>query len=454
MKSLCVCILRYAFLLNIVISLLNIKFVASRNFGDEDSLEKVINRRVDVLKSVSNYLSPSLPCYNESYIAVQSGFGNIGNNMIELASGLWLSKLTNSTFIFPAWIEQLDEFFELSFLQQNFCIERSLKNVPRRKVNFYETSAEDYFFAYRILEKGVFANVKMPLWSRQTVVDLSKTLISVYAGIWSHVRVNIMDAAIYLMKKQLGNNFLYTTVHKRNLDGECNGILNEVLSKSYLESKGIAIDTSDVMKEGAHPLCEMRLSFVDKLISQTAQNINSKSSFSSSENENHHYHGHNHVHSHNRSHGRDFGFGTTTWNHSFQTHPIFLSYDGDGNIDDYISQKAILSSDLPSKYINSVGKKALRYVDMLIAMHGDLFVLNPRSTFSFQVFVIRSILGLDSLPIFEDRDVYCKTYSLQELRQCQFKEDYPHSQSFWISWLSVEESISQTIHQLFSTQIT
>jgi hypothetical protein len=39
-----------------------------------------------------------------------------------------------------------------------------------------------------------------------------------------------------------------------------------------------------------------------------------------------------------------------------------------------------------------------QFVDLLVAMHSDLFIMNPKSTFSWQVYIVRVALALESVP--------------------------------------------------------
>ena len=48
---------------------------------------------------------------------------------------------------------------------------------------------------------------------------------------------------------------------------------------------------------------------------------------------------------------------------------------------------------------------------MLVAMMSQLFVLNPRSTFSWEIFVVRECLGLPSLPVLRTKDLYVQVRS-------------------------------------------
>jgi len=268
----------------------------------------------------------------------------------------------------------------------------------------------------------------MPEWNQSTIFDVSKVFVAVYAALWSSVKPQLLEAAHYLIHHKLGDNVNYVSVHKRNLDGNCNEFLNETLPVWLLQSKGIPISMiDDVWSEGGHPLCEMRLSFVSKLSSMTNRSILIDEKYDNS----------TLIDSRATTESKS--------NRSKLLRKVFLAFDGDGNIADYLSYGAVLSSDLSADAINAIGSKSLEFVDMLIAMHGDLFVLNPRSTFSFQIYVIRTILGLDSVPLIDDHDIYCKTYNISDLKSCAFREEYGKTNSFWVSWSSIKEAVKSMV---------
>ena len=66
-----------------------------------------------------------------------------------------------------------------------------------------------------------------------------------------------------------------------------------------------------------------------------------------------------------------------------------------------------------------------------MAAHGAFFVLNPISTFSWQVFVVRKCLGLDSVPILTDNDFYLQTRK-------HFK--ISNRDGLWVSFVSIAEA--------------
>ena len=50
----------------------------------------------------------------------------------------------------------------------------------------------------------------------------------------------------------------------------------------------------------------------------------------------------------------------------------------------------------------------IKFLDMLIAMNADFFIMNPHSSYSFEIYVIRTILGLQSVPIMNNEDFYMR----------------------------------------------
>lgn len=74
----------------------------------------------------------------------------------------------------------------------------------------------------------------------------------------------------------------------------------------------------------------------------------------------------------------------------------------------------------------------MKFVDMFLAMHSDLFLLNPRSTLSWQVYVIRVMLGQVSVPVLRGNDFYCNKVP-ESLRYDR--------RPLWVSWTSVIDAV-------------
>jgi hypothetical protein len=114
----------------------------------------------------------------------------------------------------------------------------------------------------------------------------------------------------------------------------------------------------------SHPLCDMRASFVVETMSLNHRNASN-------------------------------------------TH-IFLAFDGRGDISDYESIGVVLSKHFTGNGADNMGTE-LKFLDMFVAMHSEFFVLNPLSTFSWEIYIIRVCLGLESVPVMQTRDIYFMT---------------------------------------------
>jgi hypothetical protein len=122
--------------------------------------------------------------------------------------------------------------------------------------------------------------------------------------------------------------------------------------------------------------------------------------------------------------------------------PIFLAWDGRGSVDDYRSRAkpAVIAAD--EGRLKSMPEDRVKLVDMLVSMNAELFVLNPRSTFSWQIYLVRVILGLPSVPSMQHKDVFCEQQSAYDARRVkQGKEagaGAPPYNGQWVSWASVK----------------
>ena len=74
--------------------------------------------------------------------------------------------------------------------------------------------------------------------------------------------------------------------------------------------------------------------------------------------------------------------------------------------------------------------KGTKFLEMFMAIHSDFFIMNPRSTFSFEVFVIRTCLGLESVPVMKDKDFYVKASDSISLKD-----------PLWVTFGSIERAV-------------
>lgn len=105
-----------------------------------------------------------------------------------------------------------------------------------------------------------------------------------------------------------------------------------------------------------------------------------------------------------------------------------------GSIDEYIKDNATVlvrgrfddidnTLDVFHKKEANMGEDT-KFLEMFLAIHSDFFIMNPRSTFSFEVYVIRTILGLHSVPVMRNKDFFLKgesTISAKDPRWVTFE---------------------------------
>jgi hypothetical protein len=176
-----------------------------------------------------------------------------------------------------------------------------------------------------------------------------------------------------------------------------------------------------------HPLCEMPAAFTMAVCALFYANSSSSSSSSSSQ---------------EGQQGQQGRCGADRG--------MFVAFDGRGDVSDYRQINAVFSSDVdfssssassslvPTHWsapgstaaptplhisdVNNIDKK---FVDMFVAMMSEFFILNPRSTFSWEIYLIRLALGLSSVPVMTDKDLYVQ--HPEESRQNNLT-------GLWVSW--------------------
>ena len=108
---------------------------------------------------------------------------------------------------------------------------------------------------------------------------------------------------------------------------------------------------------------------------------------------------------------------------------VLISFDGRGDIKPLTDLGHILTTAQDAQIGNTTVPRI--YLDALLGMHGELFILNPRSTFSWQIFVVREILGLHSVPLLTNNDYLVMQHS-------EYKRE--KRTGLVVSWLQIAES--------------
>ena len=331
--------------------------------------------------------------------------GNSGNNLIMLTHMLWAASVLNSTLILPSFMNSILSEFDLSVLHEFYCliftpspVKILADHTPQTVVKLLSTTTPDASLGHRIYEIDSYTSFYafllytddavrplLPKYDDNLLGVLSRHFLRVSCALWSSPSQDIVASSAYIINQYLNSNFMYTTVHKRGLDGRCSKFLSSSLKISDYNTAEMPMKnkewSADLRKK--HPLCEMSGSFVTEVVSM----------------------------------------------HQRQNNQLFVSFDGRGDVSTLKALGAVFSSVLDSApEFSHVQRK---FVDMHMALHGDFFILNPRSTFSWQILLIRLCLGLESVPTSINSDFYL-----------QDKKEYKtmHRDKLWVSYSSIVQA--------------
>lgn len=112
---------------------------------------------------------------------------------------------------------------------------------------------------------------------------------------------------------------------------------------------------------------------------------------------------------------------------------LFVAYDGQGDCDDLEQMGAIFTKKMKG-HARDFGSpifghlEETKWLDMGLAIHADLFIQNPASTYSWMVWIVRAALGLQSVPTIRDPayDIYLRF------------PDNEYHHVHWVSWHSID----------------
>ena len=353
-------------------------------------------------------------------------FGNTGNQFVELSHGLWLADRLNATLVVPKYMMSSFKAFDLSTLHATFCFVQehefeAEKTKDALSIITIELESEESFFFHKIFLGESYKTryptyAALPMLSASLIEEMSLHVMRVAACFWANINRNIVRDAAYLVHKRLHSNLNYTAVHKRTMEGGCSKVMNEVTVPSDFDQEQLPMDSPEWRGKlhRAHPVCEYTHDFVTRTI-------------------NLHY---------------------RQTNITAREHTIFAAWDGRGNINDYRSAgNTALSMDHVKNENLDLDPGVVKLVDMFVAIQAELFILNPRSTFSWQIYLVRTILGLKSVPVLKSKDVFCQKqseYDKVRTTQQTFLKNRSSADTgltlggfngMWVSWVSVVQAM-------------
>jgi hypothetical protein len=275
----------------------------------------------------------------------------------------------------------------MNLFQSIYCITFDSINSSDT-IDIIKLTGIQSFFGYQVYDIPKFSMI--PRYSESTLHEISLHFVQVYCSLWCCPVNDFLQVSEWITSKYFNHSlFSYTAVHKRDLEGACDLYMMNMNQSNFdpldLPMMMIPTNHSDEQSyiNNIYPLCTMPYEFIQAI--QTLQN---------------------------RSHQK-----------------VFLAHDGHGNISDYQLHQAIIGSEINDTIVKEKhidGKD----MDMMIAMYADLFVLNPKSTLSWQIFIIRACLGLTSVPRLFDTDLY--------MRRLPDHTRAKHPSYLWINWRSIE----------------
>jgi hypothetical protein len=434
------------------------------HFVHDHLLRYQLKRRHNTMKQIAldgvhakSPLNQGGNCPKDRYLVItEYAFGRAGNNLIEFTHGLWLGKKLNATLIVPSWIQDtVFAPFNTSLLHSIYCFSFDSKLAPAKSnkdVTVYEITSENSFFLFQLKKEFAFPDLIPDIMSYQYISstssnneggksssastfldsslasplinELSKHFLSVYSGLWCCPTKKLLLLTEFFLSYYMKGSLGYTSVHKRQLEGGCAKVLASVTKPSDFSSKEIPINHPDWTTNSLskfHPICEMTVSFIQEVLALNHRNSGNLSNVFIA------YDGRGDISSYEKA--------NIMFSHSL-SNLLFSSTSSSSSISDLSVPHNDLSSHLFHKVKTAVTdektlKELLKYLDMLLAIHSEFFILNPRSTFSFQIYVIRVALGLQSVPVMRENDFY-----MQKVPE----ELISNNRSLWVSWISVQQA--------------
>lgn len=365
-----------------VIKKINSAIDTDRNAADEKymNVKKLLTIRTKILGNYGRSVVRPSSCPEKTFAFISEyQFGRSGNNLIEFTHGLWLAKHLNATLVVQDWMKSIFEPFDIDLIHQHYCFSFE-RNLPK-DAKVYDIPSEYSLFLWIMYREKEFKPL-LPTLDEKEIAKLSQHFIKVYSLLWSAPKPEIIEATAWLIDNYLDSNFQYTAVHKRSMEGGCNKIFVENTKPEDFSSAEIPTNTEHWHQDlsRGHPICDMSL---------------------------HHTLAIQQMHHRNAS-------------------KIFVAHDGRSGVALYNSANAVFSTVVAkSGKFRSV---PMMFIDMFTSMNSDLFVQNPRSTYSFEIFVIRVCLGLETIPILKNNDLF-----VQKIPDDLVKHDRP----LWVSWVSI-----------------
>ncbi len=379
------------------------------------TVEVELNRRLETLEKIAIGNKPSVYKYNcnQQKLLVMENimFGRFGNQLMEITNGLWIARKTRRTLMLPSFISLKE--FNTTLLSSLFCIIPYNKGIRKKSNDSLVIEPLDIFYMWEFLKNKEFINLRYIFndpfeydtspnkreISPRIVDEISQLYVRVYSALWSHPIDSIYDSALWIIQHHLDNNLKYSSVHKRQLEGLCFTRLRDNIQLLQYSTSEIPM-THPEWLNGKQPLCDMTASFITE---------------------------------------------TMKLNHkSIEETKLFIAHDGQDSVNDYdnISNSVFIQTIINQQQREGPQSRPpfhlhhIMFIELFLLIHSDLFIMNPASTFSWQVYVVRTALGLKSVPTLRDNIFDCTLGAV-------YSEKFNHN---WVNWLTIE-NVAKRLNQ-------
>lgn len=371
--------------------------------GEQGAVCKYISARLKRIRQYAYTMTTFKQSCSSSNTFIVSGgvYGQESNQLIQFIHGLWAAKEMSGYLVVPKKMERALEPFHLDHLCSSFCFvgqdEYAEKVTDNNESKIVHIKPHMMFWLKKEIQQHKYA---LPKLSNELVKNMSYHFLLVYASLWGHLKQPFVAESCRLVASSFKEGLNYVAVHKRNLAKVVDSRMDEKDVDAI--SKQIPLSSRAWKAHSSKALCFMNASFIrDTVVYNGRKDMLSQ--------------------------------------------PIFMAWDGQGESKD---SDFFLSQGLKTILINSsqINKELLKLedisrsqfeliVDKLVTINAGFSILNPASTFSFEIFIMRSILGLDSVPTPPTKDLYL-----------QYRVEYEESTTrdwdgMWVSWKTIKQAL-------------
>ena len=349
-------------------------------------------------------------------------YGQSGNILISLTHALWIGRKINATVIIPVWMEPLFIPFDTTFFRSIYCISYDRRIPPNAKVTNLHSSESFYGFGLlRLLPERLtypFTSDWQQSYNSPLILELSRHFIQVYTALWSNPVEEIFELITAVIKAFFGSSFGYTGVHIRNFEGICHDRFRMMNDDPTFRDLPFNL-TEWLASPGKpqHPLCSITPSFLMKSFALHHRHYpNLSNTFIACD-------GQTDIESFRQVGGINLGTIQEIVQNLTEGIPL------NQTVLAYYSPQLNLTPlyQLPYHF-----RHLSKYLDMILLMHANFCVLNPISTVSLQVYLIRMGLGLESIPFIRNNDIF----------QLPLESLIHSNRSLWVSHFSLLEAMT------------